>query len=77
MICKKCGYRSDDNAKFCRSCGERLSADEIAEQPPATPEAAVPREKRSYSRLLWLILVVLFLVFSDVFLLPFIINTIK
>ena len=31
MICPKCGFKADDDAKFCPSCGETLSA-------PAAPQ---------------------------------------
>ena len=40
MICKKCGYRSDDNAKFCRSCGAPADGSDKTQQPAPAPSAA-------------------------------------
>ena len=34
MKCPKCGKENDDNAKFCKGCGDRLKKDIIKVKPP-------------------------------------------
>ncbi len=79
MICNRCGYNNKEDDIFCCGCGQKLFTQSLEAAPAQTPsmvaESVKTKEKKDYSRLIWLLVVVLFIILSDVFLLSFLMDS--
>ena len=70
MICNNCRYDNNENASFCRSCGVKLRNTDTVQVSVPSEKPAKKANLKKYSRLCWLLLVLLFLIITDIILLP-------
>lgn len=72
MTCKSCGFENSGNSKFCRRCGASLKTPQEIPKAPAEaqksdkPEGRRSGKQNSYSRLIFIILAVVFILLTDV-----------